>query len=246
VTEVLVHGIADDAQRAEVAEPHVRWLTHGGLAALVGTVDPSGMRAASTLRLHWQVLEEAAKSATILPVRFGTIMASEDAVVNELLAPRQHELLSLLSDLANKVQMTVKGDFDEERLMRAVVESSPAIARLRKRVSGVPAAAAYYDRIRLGEMVAASVESAREQFAARVAERLEPLATATKVEPISSMNAAVNAAFLVEHDKQPEFRAAVTELERESTGAVRLRCIGPLPPYSFADIRFEPRSASWV
>jgi gas vesicle protein GvpL/GvpF len=246
MSEVLVHGIVAAAERPELSEADVHWVTHGKLAALLGTVDPSGMRAAGTLRLHWRVLEEAASATTVLPVRFGTVMASDDAVVDELLAPREEELMSLLADLAGKVQMTVKGDFDQERLMRGVVESSPAIARLRERVSRLPEAAAYYDRIRLGEMVAASVEHARQLFAARVTERLEPLAVAAKVESISSIDAAINAAFLVEAVRQGEFRAAVNDLERDLTGAVRMRCIGPLPPYSFADVGSAPRSAAWV
>jgi hypothetical protein len=246
MSEVLVHGIVPAAERPELSEPDVHWVTHGKLAALLGTVDPSGMRAAGTLRLHWRLLEEAASAATVLPVRFGTVMASDDAVIDELLAPRQEELVSLLADLAGKVQMTVKGDFDQERLMRGVVESSPAIARLRERVSGLPAAAAYYDRIRLGEMVAERVEHARQQYAVRVTERLQPLAVAAKVESISSINAAINAAFLVEDGRQGEFRAAVNELEQEFAGVVRMRCIGPLPPYSFADNGSAPRSTAWA
>ena len=51
------------------------------------------MRAASTLRLHWRVLEEAAAPTTVLPVRFGTVMADDAAVVDDLLAPRHDELV---------------------------------------------------------------------------------------------------------------------------------------------------------
>jgi Gas vesicle synthesis protein GvpL/GvpF len=246
VTAVLVHGIAAAVDRSELSEPGARWVTHGELAALVATADPSGLRAASTLRLHWRVLEEAASAGTVAPVRFGTVMADDEAVVDELLAPRQEELVSLLAELSGKVQLTVKGDFDQERLMRGVVESSPTVARLRERVRGVPEAAAYYDRIRLGHMIADDVERARDRCTARVMERLEPLAVGARLERLSSMDAAVNAAFLVELVGQAGFRAAVNELDREFTGAVRLRCIGPLPPYSFADIISAPRSDTWA
>jgi hypothetical protein len=246
MSEVLVHGIVAAAEAPEPPEPGVRWVTHGELAALVGSFDPSGTGAAGALRLHWRVLEAAAGAGTVLPVRFGTVMASDAAVVDDLLAPRQAELASLLADLAGKVQMTVKGEFDEERLMRGVVEASPSIARLRERVRGISEAAGYYDRIRLGEMVAESVERARRRYGERVSERLEPLSVAVKVEPVSSINAAVNAACLVEHARQAEFRAAVNELDREFGGAVRMRCIGPLPAYSFADADFAQRRPTWA
>jgi hypothetical protein len=246
VSEVLVHGVVAAADRIELSEPRMRWVTHGQLAALVASADRSGMRAASTLRLHWRVLEETARSVTVVPVRFGTVMADDRAVVDELLAPRHDELVSLLSQLFGKAQLTVKGDFDQERLLRGVVQSSPAIARLRDRVQRVPEAAAYYDRIRLGQMIADDVEGARQRCTARVMERLEPLAVAARVERLSSVEAAVNAAFLVEDAAQTGFRSAVDELERELAGAVHLRCIGPLPPYSFSDIAPAERSGAWV
>ena len=63
---------------------------------------------------------------------------------------------------------------------------------------------------------------------------------------MSSADAAVNAAFLIEQDSEQEFRAAVEELAREFRGAVVLRCLGPLPPYSFSDVGSPPRSAAWA
>ena len=244
MTAALVHGVAAATDRFELSG--ARCVTHGELAAIVTDADPSALRAASAIRQHWRVLEEAAGSATVLPVRFGTVMADDHAVVDELLAPRHDELVSRLAGLAGKVQITVKGEFDEERLMRAVVDASPAVARLRERVRGVPEAAAYYDRIRLGQLIAEAVEDARERCTARVFERLQPLAAAVSRERTSSVHSAVNAAFLVAHDSEPGFRAAADELQREFGEAVQLRCVGPLPPYSFSDIGSEPRAASWA
>ena len=148
------------ARRAGARRPELGWVQHGDVAAIVTDTEESGLRAASALRLHWQVLETTADSVPVLPVRFGTAMADDRAVVEELLAPRHDELVAHLAELAGKVQVTVKGDFDEERLLRGVVDASPAIARLRERVAGVPEAAAYYDRIRLGQLIAEEVEHA--------------------------------------------------------------------------------------
>jgi hypothetical protein len=246
MSQVLVHGVVAAADQRALSEPGLRWIALGELAALVATVDPAGLRAARTLRLHWQVLEEVASTATVLPVRFGTVMADDEAVVRELLEPRQEELAAMLAELAGKVQLTVKGEFDQERLMRDVVQASPAIARLRDRVRGVPEAAAYYDRIKLGQLISDDVEQARQHCSARVIERLEPLAVAVSQERVSSINAAVNAAFLVVQDKQDDFKSAVAEVEREFAGALTLRCIGPLPPYSFADMSPATRTGTWV
>ena len=228
MTSVLVHGVVAARDELELAAPS-RWVRHGDVAAIVTDTDESGLRAASALRLHWQVLETTAGSDSVPPVRFGTAMADDRAVVEELLAPRHDELVSHLAELSGRVQITVKGTFDEERLLRGVVDASPAIARLRERVAGVPEAAAYYDRIRLGQLIAEEVEHARQHYAARVVERLEPLAAATSIERVSAADAAVNAAFLIQQElgsrsSGPRWTSSRASSAAPSTCAVWGRC----------------------
>jgi Gas vesicle synthesis protein GvpL/GvpF len=242
VTTVYVYGVAPAAERVDVEAPGVesskqgvRRIVHGELAALVSDVEAGPLVAAKGLRAHWRVLEEAVADATVLPVRFGTIMESDDAVVDQFLAPRHDRLVALLAELSGKVQLSVKAFYDEERLMRGVVEHSPAVAQLRERVRDRPKAATYYERIQLGELVAGEVEQARERDGAMVLERLEPLAVAARREPPGTPDAAVNAAFLVERSRMDEFSQAVARLAEEVEDRMRLRYIGPLPPYSFTE-----------
>jgi hypothetical protein len=242
VTTVYVYGVAPAAERVDVEAPGVesskqgvRRVVHGELAALVSDVEAGPLVAAKGLRAHWRVLEEAVADATVLPVRFGTIMESDDAVVEQFLAPRHDRLVALLAELSGKVQLSVKAFYDEERLMRGVVEHSPAVAQLRERVRDRPKAATYYERIQLGELVAGEVEQARERDGAMVLERLEPLAVAARREPPGTPDAAVNAAFLVERSRVDEFSKAVARLAEEVEDRMRLRYIGPLPPYSFTE-----------
>jgi hypothetical protein len=242
VTAVYVYGIAPAAERTDVEAPGVeagqggvRRIVHGELAALVSDIEPGPMVAARGLRAHWRVLEDAVSAATVLPVRFGTIMESDQAVVDQFLAPRHDHLVAQLAELSGKVQLSVKAFYDEDQLMRGVVEGSPAVAQLRQRVRGRPKAASYYDRIQLGELVAAEVEQARERDSAMVLGRLEPLAVAARQEPPGTPDAAVNAAFLVERSRVDEFSEAVARLADDVEGRMRLRYIGPLPPYSFTD-----------
>jgi hypothetical protein len=246
MTELHVHGVVPAAERTESASGSVRRISHGDVSALVSEVEPGTSAAARVLRTHWKVLEEAAATATVLPVRFGTVMAGDEAVVDGFLAPRQEALVEGLAQLAGKVQLTVKGVFDEQALMRGVVKASPAVAQLRARVRELPEAAAHYDNIRLGELVAAEVERARERETAHVLGRLEPLAVAARIEPPSTIDAAVHCAFLVERQRAAGFTDAVDELDRELSERVRLRCIGPLPAFSFVGESATAGSAAWA
>lgn len=246
MSEVHVHGVMAAADRIEIASAKARLVAHRDVAALVTDADPERLTAASVLREHWRVLEEAAATATVLPVRFGTVMAGERAVVDAFLAPNHDALAEELRQLEGKVQLTVKGSFEEEALMRDVVAGSPAIARLRERVRSLPEAAAYYENIELGQIVAAEVERARDRDTETVLARLAPLAVATSREAPSALDAAVNAAFLVERDRVDEFSRAVTELAHELAGRVKLRYVGPLAPYSFTGEAASPGAAAWA
>jgi Gas vesicle synthesis protein GvpL/GvpF len=242
MADVHVHGVVPRADQTA----HPRRVEHREISALISDVEPGELTAASVLRLHWRVLEEAAATATVLPVRFGTVMTGDQAVVDDFLAPRYDVLLQGLEQLAGKVQLTVKGSFHEEDLMRDVVAKSQDVARLRERVRALPADAAYYDRIRLGELVSAEVERAREHAGELVMGRLEPLAVAASREQPAGIDAAVHCAFLVERKRGDEFSRGVAKLEPELADGVRLRCIGPLPPFSFSGDGTTPGSPAWA
>ena len=172
MSEVHVHGVTHAAERAAIEGAGARAVVHGELAAVVGDAAPD-TRAADLARRHWQVLEAIAATATVLPVRFGTVMAGDAAVAEELLAPDHDALRARLARFEGTVQLTVKGTYDEAALMRSIVEGSPEVARLRERVRALPEAAGHFERIKLGEMVAGAVEQAREQDAARLLEHLD-------------------------------------------------------------------------
>jgi len=243
MTEVHVFGVIS---AADGAPSGARTIAHRDVAAIVNEAQPDRTVATALLRAHSRILEEVAREATVLPVRFGTVMADDRAVVDEFLAPSHDLLAARLAELAGKVQLSVKAFYEEEALLRGVVEGSPTIARLSERVRGLSPDAGYYERIRLGELVSAEIERVRERDAAVVFGQLEPLAVDAANEPISTPDSAVNAAFLVERTRMDEFSAAVARLGKELEGRMRLRYVGPQPPYSFAGDDARPGVPAWA
>ena len=239
MTEVYVHGVAPATEREAIEAAGARAVVHGELAAITSGAQPEGTRAAELMRRHWVVLEEVARRATVLPVRFGTAMATEEAVAGEFLEPRHDDLAAQLAVFDGKVQLTVKGTYDEEALLRSIVSASPQVAALRERVRATPGAAGHFHRIQLGELVAAEVEQTRARDAAWVLERLRGLAVVTSSEPAGGTDGAVNAAFLVERERIDEFARAVDAAADELAGRVELRLLGPMPPYSFASEQID-------
>ena len=244
---VVGAGDAPDVDASGVGEEGkaIRTVSHGEIAAVVSDVEEGPLAAARDLRAHWRVLEAVGKETTVVPVRFGTVLVDERALVDDFLAPQAERLAALLNELRGKVQLNVKAYYDEEQLMRDVVAGSPAVARLRQRVQGLPDAAGYYDRIKLGEMVSAEVEVRRGTDSAFVVDRLAPLAVAARSEGAATADMAVNAAFLVESSVVDDFTAAVNSLIDEVGDRIRFRYVGPMPPYSFADYE-SAESPAWA
>jgi Gas vesicle synthesis protein GvpL/GvpF len=248
---LYVYGILPAADQANVSvggveEAEVRTVEHAGLAALVSTLQADALAAAREVRAHWRVLEEASKSATVVPVRFGTVMEGEAAVREQLLEPNAEQLRELLGQLSGRVQLNVRGDYDEERLLRGVVRASPQIAALRERVNKLSDAAGYYDRIRMGELVAAEIARRRQTDEALALTRLEPFAVAARAEQVSASNGAFNLAFLVEGGDVDRFSTAVGSLRAELAERVELQYVGPIPPYSFAETDLSTGAAAWA
>lgn len=226
---------------------NVRAMEHGGLVALISPLQSEALRASRDLRAHWRVLQEAFEQTTVLPVRFGTVMESEQAVREGLLESNSAQLAAMLRDLVGLVQLGVKGRYDEERLLREVVRDSRAVATQRERVRGMPQGpASHGQQVRLGELVAGEVMRRHEQDLAVALSALEPLAVATRSEPSLQTGVAFDLAFLVEQEKRDAFDEAVGGLRQALEDRIKIRYIGPMPPYSFAETDLSTRAEAWA
>jgi len=191
----------------------VRLVGRPDLGALVSDLDADALSAPKAVRAHWRVLEEASANATVVPARFGMVLADDDAVRTELLEVNEPALAALLQELAGKVQLTVKGEYDEDAMLREVVRTTPAVAALNARISSVPADAAYYDRIRLGELVAEEVERRRLADTDQALRLLTPVAVEVSEQEVRTATAAFDLAFLVPRDGVEAFTKAVRALD---------------------------------
>jgi hypothetical protein len=251
VGNVYVYGVMPAAERASVpdagvAGAEVRTVEHAGLAAIVSDLQDDSLVAAREVRAHWRVVEAVAAAASVLPVRFATVLAGDAAVVDHLLAPQAERLTALLRSVEGRVQLSVKGEYDEPAMLREIVRATPAVRKLHERVQSLPEAAGYYDRIRLGELVAGELARRRERDQQAALAALAPHAESAKANEIRTANGAFDLAFLVARDRIDAFSAPVRELADALGERVKLRYLGPLPPYSFVDEQSVPEAAAWA
>jgi Gas vesicle synthesis protein GvpL/GvpF len=211
----------------------VSLLADGQIAAVVGDVPvdrPLGTR--DDLIAHETVVDAVAGATTILPMRFPAVI-EEAGVVDELLGPNEEFFLRALTDLEGRVQYTVKGRYEQDVVLREVLEDDEDLRALQEHVRSLPEDASYYDRVKLGELVVAALEQRREADAAELYDRLEALAVAVVPHQPSQPEDVIDAALLIARTDIEAFGEAIEGLGEAWSGRIRFRLLGPLAPYDF-------------
>jgi len=188
---------------------------------------------------HERVLETVMREFTLLPVRFGTVTDSSSPVqdIQKLLSSRSAEFEKLLKDMRDKVELGLKAFWrDEKVIFEEIVAENADIRKLRNSLSGKPPEATHFDRIRLGEMVKEALNRKRAREAARILQPLRRVAHNVRENEALGDRMVVNAAFLVDKNKELEFDQAVGTLDEQFGERVVLKYIGLAPPYNFVNI----------
>jgi len=188
---------------------------------------------------HERVLEKVMMEFTLLPVRFGTVAdsASPTQDIQKLLRNRFEEFSRLLGDMEGKVELGLKPFWrDEKAVFEEIVAENAEIRRLRGSLSQKSPEATHFDRIRLGEMVKEALNRKRAKKAAEILLPLRRIAHSVRENEVLADRMIVNAAFLVDRSREPEFDQAVRELDEQLGQRIAIKYIGPVPPYNFINI----------
>ncbi len=185
---------------------------------------------------HTLVLEEVMRDFTILPVRFGTVAPSVEAVQEKLLKRRFGEFHGLLQEMEGRVELGLKAFWYEDVIFQEIVEENPPIRRLRDSLTGRPSEETYYERIHLGEMIEAAMWKKRDEDAEKILTPLRLLVRETRANKVIMDRMVLNAAFLVDEARQVEFDEAIERLDQKMGKRLIFKYVGPVPPYNFVNI----------
>lgn len=173
---------------------------------------------------HEQVIEQLMRSHTLLPVRFGTVFGSDEALLESL--QRNHDSLRAgLSRVRGCVELGV----------RAMWEPGPV-----GRVAPVGSGLEYMRRRGEQERLRQSQESRACELADAIHAPLAELAIQSTRRVLDTPRFVLSGAYLVHRDQVDPFCERAREL---AAGVPDLRtlCTGPWPPYHFVPA-LEPES----
>jgi hypothetical protein len=186
------------------------------------------------------VIETLAQQFTLLPVRFGSVMESTDAII-KMLGRNYHEIQQNLQKVENKVEFGLKVFCDSEKLMAELRAKSEADTKTPAKPAPEIKNSVYRDWVnnklkehRLEELLLTYVDS----VIAEITGYLTRLNTVNKFKKMATVTNIIDAVFLLEKDKKDGLINAVKDFQNRYAG-LHLMLTGPWPPYNFVDITIK-------
>jgi hypothetical protein len=212
----------------------VRVVRSGGLAALVSEVDPaSPLGSPGDLIAHQELLDASAAEVPVLPMAFGAVLASEEAVAAELLDEHHDGFTAALEELEGRAQYVVKGRYAEPAILEEVLSENQQAERLRREIRDTDPDASRDAQIRLGEIINNAISAKREADTQLLGDAVAGHCVVTVVREPSHERDAVHVALLVGADQEKEMETAIDGLAQRWAGRVEMRLLGPMAAYDF-------------
>lgn len=229
-----------DVAGVDGGEGDVYAVPYHDLAAVVSAsplADYRGLKreaAVHYLVAHQRVIEAAMQEFPVLPVKFGTVLPDENRV-RDLLAQGEALLRATLEQFAERVQMEVVVLWDLQEVFREIGQEE-AIVELKARVAARPPEETVAERVAVGQMVHGSLERRRAALQKRLLPLLQEVALDLVANPLMDESMVANVALLLDEAGRQMLDERLALLDEKFEGRLHFRCVGPLPPNSFATV----------
>jgi hypothetical protein len=188
---------------------------------------------------HETVLEEAMHAGyrTVLPLKFGTIAESWQAVEKELLVPHRQQLHELLKQLTGNREVGIKIFWETNEELQRLLDLQPELKAKRDNLQGK--VLSMEETIAIGQELERSLEAQKQGIIDRFHHELNALAI-DRVENDPLTEAMIyNAAYLIPWDRETEFGDRVEGLDRAFEGRLRIRYNNFTAPFNFARLNSD-------
>ena len=220
-------------------------VTHGDIAAVVSRTpvfifDPTRENALA----HEHVIETVMKTHTIIPMSFGTVFRTDDDI-REVLRSIYPSVKDVLKQMAGKVEFGLKVTWDRDHIVEELQREHEEIHRFHQEITRKHLQSTYFARMQLGRMIDKALEERSAEYVREIYETLRPICVASRDNKPIGDKMIMNAAFLLERERETEFDAAVNRVAKKFGDRLNFKYTGPWPPYNFVNIRLklEPSSA---
>jgi len=241
-----VYGIVQASERVTFGKSGI-----GGAGELVYTVNDQDIAAVvsntsvyifdptrENALAHEHVIETVMKNYTIIPMSFGTVFRTDDDI-REVLKSIYPSLKDVLHQMAGKLEFGLKVNWDRDQIIEDIKHEEEEIRQFHQEIIRKHLQSTYLARMQLGRMIDKALAERSISYVREIYEALRGVCVASRDNQPIGDKMIMNAAFLVERDRETEFDHAVNEIARKYGRWLKFKYTGPWPPYNFVNIRLK-------
>jgi hypothetical protein len=187
---------------------------------------------------HEQVNETVMREYTVLPMAFSALFRTEQDII-ELLRGTYDALHDVFAKMEGKVEFGLKVNWDRDRVSAEIEQENEEIRNLKEQITSRATGSTYFARMQLGRLVETALTEQADAYVREVYSVLRDTAVASRANKPIGDKMIMNAAFLVERDRESEFDQQVKEIAAKYEGKLSFKYSGPWPPYNFVHIRLK-------
>ncbi|HZQ17679.1 MAG TPA: GvpL/GvpF family gas vesicle protein [Terriglobales bacterium] len=214
-------------------------VTYQDIAAVVSNTsvyifDPTRENALA----HEHVIETVMKNNTIIPMSFGTVFRTDNDI-REVLKSIYPSLKDVLHQMSGKLEFGLKVNWDRDRIIEDIKQEDEEIRKFHQEIIRKHLQSTYLARMQLGRMIDKALAERSITYVREIYEALRNVCVASRDNQPIGDKMIMNAAFLVEREREPEFDEAVNKIAKKYGQRLKFKYTGPWPPYNFVNIRLK-------
>ncbi len=187
---------------------------------------------------HEHVIETVMKAFTIIPMSFGTVFRTDDDI-REVLRSIYVSLKDVLKQMAGKVEFGLKVNWDRDQVIEELKREDEEIHRFNHEITRKHLQSTYLARMQLGRMIDKALVERSATYVREIYDSLRSVCVASRDNKPIGDKMIMNAAFLIDRERETEFDEAVNKIARKFGDRLNFKYTGPWPPYNFVNIRLK-------
>ena len=247
-TTKYLYGVIGAAHAPLVSDDKgnkVYTIAHKDIACVVSDstdLSPDPADKASLIRhliAHQSVMEKVMDDHTIIPIRVGTRLGTAREV-EAALESGYGEFSKRLKRFDGKVEADVTASWsDLNSVIKRIAEEDPEIRDIKNKVCSSLAKDTLAERIKIGAMIKDGFDRERDRIREEALLSLTRYALNSHEDDAVDEKVVMSCAFLLEKNGVAAFHLALDKLNERFGGMLNLKCVSPLPPYSFSAMEIK-------
>lgn len=212
-------------------------IPYDGLSAIVSDVPFKEIEPrVNDITAHQEAVETARRMGTVLPIRFGTIFKTEDAVIKVLRSSHKN-LVAKLTRFKDRHEFGVKILVEKtsmEKFERLVQDESAEARKIRQKISAKSPGTSYLLKLQLNDIIRNETLRRIDRTCEEIHQRLAAVAEDNRLLKTELEQILLNASYLVHKNRTDSFYRTLDKLKPEyEPQGFMFHVGGPWAPYSF-------------